>query len=133
MNKKFWKNKKILITGHTGFKGGWLTVFLNLIGSNVSGFALNPEGKNNFFNKANVKKLLTHDFRHDISDLNYLKKSLKKIKPEIVFHLAAQSSVIESFKNPIDTIKSNILGTANILEAVKSNKNVKSLKIITNF
>jgi CDP-glucose 4,6-dehydratase len=131
MNNKFWKNKKILITGHTGFKGGWLTVFLNLIGSKVSGFALNPEGKNNFFNKVNVKKLLTYDIRHDISDLNYLKKSLKKIKPEIIFHLAAQSSVIESFKNPIDTIKSNILGTSNILEAVKSNKNVKCLIIIT--
>lgn len=131
MNKKFWKNKRILITGHTGFKGGWLSVFLNLLGSKVSGFALDPEGKNNFFNKVGVKKILKHDIRHNILDLNYLKKSIKKIKPEIIFHLAAQSSVIESFKSPINTISTNILGTSNILDAIKFDKNIKCLIIIT--
>ena len=131
MNKKFWKDKKILITGHTGFKGGWLSVFLNLIDAKVSGFALNPVGKYNFFNKVGVKKILKNDIRHNITDLNFLKNSIKKIKPEIIFHLAAQSSVIESFKSPINTISSNIIGTSNILEAVKFDKNVKCLIIIT--
>jgi CDP-glucose 4,6-dehydratase len=131
MNKQFWKKKKILITGHTGFKGSWLSVFLNTIGSQVSGIALNPVGKNNFFNNAKIKKIFKNDIRHDITDLKLLKKSLKKIKPEIIFHLAAQSSVIESFKNPIDTIKSNVLGTASIIEAIKFDKNVKCLIIIT--
>ena len=131
MNKKFWKNKKILITGNTGFKGGWLSVMLHTVGSKVSGFALDPVGKNNFFNNVKVKKILKNDFRHDIIDINFLKKSIKKIKPEIIFHLAAQSSVIESFKSPTQTIKSNVLGTANIMEAIKSDSNVKCLIIIT--
>ncbi len=131
MNKRFWKDKKILITGHTGFKGGWLSVMLNTVGSKVSGFALDPVGKNNFFNNVKVKRILKNDFRHDIIDLNFLKKSIKKIKPEIIFHLAAQSSVIESFKSPTQTIKSNVLGTANIMEAIKSDSNVKCLIIIT--
>tara|TARA_Y100000294_G_scaffold152735_1_gene151210 strand:- start:3747 stop:4841 length:1095 start_codon:yes stop_codon:yes gene_type:complete len=131
MNKKFWTNKKILITGHTGFKGGWLSVFLNSVGSKVSGFALNPQGKNNFFNSVGIKRIFKKDFRHNITDLKFLKKSIKKINPEIIFHLAAQSSVIESFKSPTNTIATNVLGTSNIMEAIKFNKNVKCLIIIT--
>lgn len=131
LNKKFWKGKKILITGHTGFKGGWLSVILNLLGSKISGFALDPQGKNNFFNSTKIKKFFKYDFRHDISDINYLKKSIKKIKPEIIFHVAAQSSVIESFKNSRNTVMTNTIGTANILEAAKYNKHIKCLFIIT--
>ena len=131
IEKKFWKNKKILITGHTGFKGGWLSVILNLLGSKVSGFALNPQGKNNFFNCTKIKKIFKYDFRHDIADINFLKKSIKKIKPKIIFHLAAQSSVIESFKNSEKTMLTNVIGTANVLEAIKNDKNVKCLIIIT--
>ena len=74
LNKKFWKGKKILITGHTGFKGGWLSVILNLLGSKVSGFALDPQGKNNFFNSTKIKKIFKHDFRHDIVILTISKK-----------------------------------------------------------
>ena len=131
LNKKFWKGKKILITGHTGFKGGWLSVILNLLGSEVSGFALNPQGKYNFFNSTKIKKFFKYDFRHDISDIKYIKKSIKKIKPEIIFHLAAQSSVIESFNNSRNTVMTNTIGTANILEAAKHNKHIKCLFIIT--
>ena len=127
----FWNKKKILITGHTGFKGGWLSIMLNQLGCKVSGYSLNPVGKNNFFNTAKVKKYLKYDFRKNLSDLKYLKKSIKKIDPEIIFHLAAQSSVIESFKNPSETIISNVLGTSNILEAIKNNNRVKCLIIIT--
>ena len=125
IEKKFWKNKKILITGHTGFKGGWLSVILNLLGSKVSGFAMNPQGKNNFFNSTKIKKIFKYDFRHDISDINFLKKSIKKVNPEIIFHLAAQSSVIESFKSSRNTVMTNTIGTTNILEAVKYNKHIK--------
>ena len=131
LKKEFWKNKKVLITGHTGFKGGWLSVILTLLGSKVSGFSLNPEGKNNFFNSVKVKKILKYDFRHDISDIFFLKKSIKKVKPDIIIHLAAQSSVIESFRNSRNTVMTNTIGTANILEAVKYDKNVKCLFIIT--
>ena len=130
-NLKFWKNKKILITGHTGFKGGWLTVLLHVLKSKVSGYALNPQGVHNFFNAVNLKKILENDFRKNITDLNNLKKSIKKIKPEIIFHLAAQSSVIKSFKDSKNTILSNVVGTSNLLEACKNQKYIKSVIIIT--
>ena len=131
INKNFWKKKNILITGHTGFKGGWLSVFLNLLGSNIYGYALNPVGKNNFFNSTKIKKIFKKDFRNDISNLNYLKKCIKKSKAEIIFHLAAQSSVVESFRNSNNTVLTNVVGTSNILEAAKESKNVKCVIIIT--
>ncbi len=131
INKKFWKNKKVLITGHTGFKGGWLTVLLHTLQSNINGYALNPEGNVNFFNRVKINKLLNKDLRKDITNFKSLKKSINEIKPEIIFHLAAQSSVIESFKNPSNTVYTNTIGTTNLLEAVKDKKFVKSVIIIT--
>lgn len=131
LNKKFWNKKKVLVTGHTGFKGGWLLTILNYLGSEVSGYALNPQGKNNFFNSTKIKEVLTHDVRKNIINLDDLKSSIKKIKPEIIFHLAAQSSVIESFKKPNNTILTNIVGTSNILEAIRNVSSVKCLIIVT--
>ena len=130
-NKKFWKKKNVMITGHTGFKGGWLTVLLDHLGAKVSGYSLNPHGVNNFFKSTKIKKIFRHDFRKNIKDLNELKRNLKKAKPEIIFHLAAQSSVIESFKNPNNTVLSNVLGTSNVLEAAKNIKSLKCIIIIT--
>jgi CDP-glucose 4,6-dehydratase len=131
LNKEFWNKKKVLVTGHTGFKGGWLLTILNHLGSEVSGYALNPQGKNNFFNSTKIKEVLTHDVRKNIINLKDLKKSIKNIKPEIIFHLAAQSSVIESFKDSNNTVLTNIVGTSNILEVVKNIKSVKCLIIVT--
>ncbi len=130
-NKKFWSGKKVLVTGHTGFKGGWLCILLNILGCKVSGYALNPTGKNNFFKSVNLNKILNNDFRHNIGDIKKLKKSINKSKPEIIFHLAAQSSVIQSFKDSHDTVVSNVLGTTNILEIIKNNNFVKSAVLIT--
>ena len=130
-NKKFWRGKKVLVTGHTGFKGGWLCVLLDMLGCKVSGFALDPVGKNNFFKSVNLGKILQYDFRKDISNLDNLNKAVNKCKPEIIFHLAAQSSVIQSFKDSHDTIISNILGTVNVLETIKQNKKIKSAVLIT--
>jgi len=131
LNIKFWKNKKVLITGHTGFKGGWLSVILNILGSNISGYSLNPKGKNNFFKDVKIKSLFKNDIRHDISDIKFLKKKINIIKPEIIIHLAAQSSVIESFKDPRNTVMTNTLGTFNLLEASRDLKNLKCFLIIT--
>ena len=131
INNQFWKNKKVLVTGHTGFKGGWLCMFLNNLGSKISGYALNPVGKNNFFDATNLKKILINDFRKNINNLKELDKAIKKIKPEVIFHLAAQSSVIESFKNPHITVTSNIIGTANVMEVSKKYSFIKSVVIIT--
>jgi CDP-glucose 4,6-dehydratase len=131
LDKKFWNKKKVFVTGHTGFKGGWLLSILNYLGSEVSGYALNPQGKNNFFNSTKIKEVLTHDIRKNIINLDDLKSSIKKIKPEIVFHLAAQSSVIESFKESNKTVLTNIVGTSNILEALRNVSSVKCLIIVT--
>ena len=125
INKYFWKNKNIFITGHTGFKGGWLCSILKILGSNISGYSLKPPTKPNIFESAKIKSLLKKDIRANIVNLKKLKKEIQLSKPDIVFHLAAQSSVIESFKNPHETILTNIVGTANILEALKDSKTAK--------
>ncbi len=130
-SQKFWHGKKVLVTGHTGFKGGWLCVLLDILGCKTNGLSLDPVGKYNFFNTVKLKKVLYNDFRQDISNLKKLEKAVNKCKPEIIFHLAAQSSVIQSFKNSHDTIVSNIIGTANILEVIKQNKTIKSAVLIT--
>jgi CDP-glucose 4,6-dehydratase len=131
IDRKFWKNKRVMVTGHTGFKGGWLTVILDLLGSKIYGYALSPKGKNSFYKETKIKKIFNKDIKHDIRDYNHLKKKIREFKPEIIIHLAAQSSVIESFKDPRNTVSTNVIGTYNLLESVKNQKSVKSLLIIT--
>ncbi len=131
MNLNFWKNKRVLITGHTGFKGSWLTLILSSMGSKITGFALNPISKPNFFDGLKLNKYLVKDIRQNILDYSKLKSAIKKFKPEIIFHLAAQSSVLESYKTPRQTILTNVIGTMNILEATKLCKSTKSLIIVT--
>ncbi len=131
MNKNFWKNKKVLITGHTGFKGSWLTLILSSYGAKIYGYALNPISKPNFFDNLNLKKYLIHDFREDILNFKKLKTVIKMIKPQIIIHLAAQSSVLESYKTPKETISVNVVGTANLLEASKTCKSVRAIVIAT--
>ena len=127
---KFWKNKKVFITGHTGFKGSWLSIILNMLGSNIYGYSLKPK-KSSLFNQANCKSFLKKNIYADINNYNLLKKELKKINPQILFHLAAQPLVSDSFKNPIETLKTNIIGTSNILDIIKNIKSLKSVVIIT--
>ena len=131
MSKNFWENKKVLITGHTGFKGSWLTLILSMYGAKVYGYALNPISKPNFFDGLNLKKYLKKDYRQDIQNKKKLKDAINFIKPNVVFHLAAQSSVLESYHTPEDTIKTNILGTTNILECARSSNSIKSMIIVT--
>ena len=108
-----------------------MSVLLNSLGAEISGLALSPTGKNNFFKSVKLSKILKNDFRQDISNIEKLRETIKKCKPDIIFHLAAQSSVIESFNNSHNTIMSNIVGTANILEIIKENKNIKAAVLIT--
>ena len=127
----FWKNKTVLLTGHTGFKGSWLTLILNNLGAKVIGYALNPISKPNFFDGSNLSQFLKKDYRANIKDLKKLKSVLRKIKPSIVFHLAAQSSVLVGYKNPKNTVETNVIGTVNMLEAIRSCNTVKSAVIVT--
>tara|TARA_B100001093_G_scaffold496161_1_gene541466 strand:- start:3785 stop:4876 length:1092 start_codon:yes stop_codon:yes gene_type:complete len=130
-NNNFWKNKNVLITGHTGFKGSWLTLLLYSFGAKVTGYAIDPISKPNFFDDLNLSKYLKKDFRENISNLEKLKKIIKKIKPSIIFHLVGQSSVLVSYKDPLDTINANVNGTVNLLEAARNCKSVKSMVLIT--
>ena len=119
LNIKFWKNKNILITGHTGFKGSWLTYWLLKLGAKVNGISLSPVGIPNLFNELNLRNEIYHNII-DIRDRENLKKKIIEINPEIVFHLAAQPLVIESYQNPILTWETNVIGTINVLNALRN-------------
>ena len=125
MVNKFWKNKKVFITGHTGFKGSWLCLLLYSLGAKITGYSLDPITKPNLFDDLNLKKFLVKDYRYDIENLKKLKKTIKDFNPSIVFHLAAQSSVLVSYENPLKTVSTNVLGTANILETIKNTKSLR--------
>ena len=131
ITNNFWKNKRVLITGHTGFKGSWLTLILSNLGTKIYGYALDPISKPNFFDGLKLSKFLQEDIRGDILNQKKLKLAINKYKPEIIFHLAAQSSVLVSYKFSKETVNTNVIGTINLLEALKRNKSVKSLIITT--
>lgn len=119
-----------LITGHTGFKGSWLSLMLQMQGHTVSGISLDPPGKS-LFNQAKLSKLFRNDLRLDIRNSVELSIAVKKIDPEVIIHLAAQPLVRESYKDPIRTYETNILGTLNLLEATKALTNLQATLVIT--
>jgi len=130
LNLKFFKNKKIFITGHTGFKGSWLAYILYLSGAKVTGYSLKPKNKQDNFYLLKLDSKIKN-YYSDIRNEKNLKNKIKKCKPDIIFHLAAQPLVKESYKNPKFTFSTNIIGTLNILEAARDVKSVKSVLIIT--
>ena len=130
MDLNFWKNKKVFITGSSGFKGSWLTFWLIKLGADVCGYSLSKNENNLLFNKLKIEKNSEQIFA-DIRDFENLKKSINKFKPEIIIHMAAQSLVRESFEKPIYTFETNIIGTANLLEISKQLNNIKSILVIT--
>ena len=129
MISNFYRNKKVLITGANGFKGTWLSLWLKLLGANVYGLGLNEH--DTFFSKnINIRKIIK--FKNlDITNFKNLNNFLKRINPEIIFHLAGQPLVFNAYRNPIKTFETNSSGTLNILEASNNNKSVKSLLCIT--
>lgn len=114
--------KNILITGHTGFKGGWLTLWLESLGANVIGYSLDPPTNPSFFQSTNLSNNII-DIRGDILDRNKIFETIKEYRPEFIFHLAAQPLVRYSYKNPYDTFQANIMGTLNILESIRLSQN----------
>ena len=129
MNKNFYKNKRVLVTGHTGFKGAWLVKLLLSIEADVYGYALEAE-KKSLYNLLNLDNKIT-SYIGDIRDYKYLSKVINKVKPDIVFHLAAQPLVKVGYDEPRDTYEVNMMGTANLLECLRLNDNVKSIVVIT--
>ena len=128
--KKFYKNKKVLVTGATGFKGAWLCSWLNILGAKVSGIGYNPNQNKNLFYKLNLQKKIDLKII-DIRDYNSIFRFVKKVKPSIIFHLAAQPLIYESYKKPYDTFDINFRGSLNIVDISFKLKSVKSLLVIT--
>lgn len=130
VNSSFWKNKKVFITGHTGFKGSWLSIWLQSMGASVKGYALKPPSLPSLFQEAKVGSDMISEIG-DINDLISLKKSIKSFNPDILIHMAAQPLVRYSYQEPIETYMTNVLGTANVLESARSCNNLKVIVSVT--
>jgi len=126
----FWHNKRVFLTGHTGFKGSWLTLWLNELGAKVRGYALAPETTPSMFTALGLSNLCEH-IEGDIRNRAALTDSLRGFKPDIVIHMAAQALVRRGFRTPIETFETNAMGTANILEAARDLPGLKSIVIVT--
>lgn len=131
INYKFWKNKKVLITGHTGFKGSWLCIYLFFLGAKIIGYSLKPNKNQKLFKLLKIRKFILKNYYGNIQNKNNLEKVIKKEKPEIIFHLAAQSLVINSYINPLENYKTNLMGSVNLLEIIRKLKYIRSVIFVT--
>ena len=131
INPNFWRGRRVFLTGHTGFKGGWLSLLLNYLGAEVHGYALAPPASPTFFDSVNLSANLSSDIRGNIGSIDNVEKALRAASPEIVLHLAAQSLVVESYANPLETYTTNIIGTANLLDAVRRVPTVCAIIVVT--
>lgn len=130
MNPAFWAGKRVFLTGHTGFKGGWLSLWLQSLGVKLTGFALQPPTQPSLFDEAQVSVGM-RSIIGDIRDLPVLQKALQEARPEIVFHMAAQPLVRYSYENPVETYATNVMGTVHLLEAVRQTPGVKAVVNVT--
>jgi len=131
MNPKFWRDKKVFLTGHTGFKGGWLSLWLQSMGAKVYGYALNPATDPSLFTVANIGAGMAGSTIADIRDATTLCNAIRSAQPDIVFHLAAQPLVRYSYANPIETYAVNVMGTINLLEAVRQTSSTRAVVNVT--
>ncbi len=131
MNGSFWRSRRVFLTGHTGFKGGWLALWLSELGAEVHGYALSPPTEPNFFTVAGLEKRLAASTLADIRNLAALERAMRAAHPEVVFHLAAQPLVRQSYVEPIATFAINVMGTVNLLEAVRRTPGVRAVVNVT--
>lgn len=127
----FYKGKKVLVTGHTGFKGSWLCIWLHELGAEIVGIGLDPSSEKDNFVLSEIGKKIRADIRADICNGEKMKEIFAQYQPEIVFHLAAQPIVRLSYEMPVDTYQTNVMGTINIMEAIRTTDSVKSAVMIT--
>lgn len=130
VDREFWKEKRVLITGHNGFKGTWLCLWLHLLGAEITGYSLEPPTTPNLYEICNVGELV-NSIHGDIRDFKRLKKTIINAQPEIIFHLAAQSLVIQSYKLPIETYSTNVMGTVNLFEAARHCQTIRAIINVT--
>jgi len=129
-DSNFWRGKRVLLTGHTGFKGGWLALWLHRLGAEVTGISQPPNTDPNLFDLANIHNLCRSHFC-DIRDAKKLAMLIKQAQPEIVFHLAAQPLVRESYRLPLETFSTNVMGTAHVLDALRGLDGVRAVVMVT--
>jgi CDP-glucose 4,6-dehydratase len=130
LNPEFWTGKRVFVTGHTGFKGSWLCLWLDTLGAAVAGYALPPPSDPSLFEMAAVGDSVRSTMA-DVRDLDDLERALGAFEPDIVIHMAAQSLVRSSYENPIDTFSTNVLGTVNLLDAVRRVPSVRAVVVVT--
>ena len=131
MDQSFWRDRSVFVTGHTGFKGGWISLWLSKLGAKVHGYSLIPPTTLNFFSETQLEKRIEDSVIGDIRDLSKLTSALQTAKPSIVIHMAAQPLVRESYVSPVETFSTNVIGTVNVLEAVRSVDTVEAVVSIT--
>ena len=130
LDTAFWTGRRVLVTGHTGFKGSWLSSWLVRLGAEVTGYALAPVGSPNLFELLGLESRLNHHVA-DILDLDGMVGVILEARPEIVIHLAAQPLVRESYQDPVATYATNVMGTVNLLEAVRRSQGPRVVVIVT--
>lgn len=130
IDPKFWRGKKVFVTGHTGFKGSWLSLWLDQMGAQVTGFALPPPTNPSLFQLAHISKVVT-SIEGDVTNLGALEAAVHAAQPEIVLHLAAQSLVRKSYQEPVQTFSTNVMGTVNILDVVRRTPSVRAVVMVT--
>lgn len=131
MIQSFWRDRRVFLTGHTGFKGGWLSLWLQTMGAEVHGYALEPPTEPNLFSIANVAGGLASSTIADIRDIEAFTRAMKYARPEIVFHLAAQPLVQHSYTAPAETYATNVMGTVNLFEAIRASDGVRAVVNVT--
>ena len=131
VDPQFWNGKKVFLTGHTGFKGGWLSLWLASMGAKVKGYALTPNTTPNFFEVAKIESDLEKSHIADIRDLEKLQKVMADAKPEIIIHMAAQPLVRYSYTNPVETYATNVMGTVHVLESARTLESVRATVVVT--
>lgn len=130
IDSNFWKNKKVFVTGHTGFKGGWLSLWLNQLGAEVKGYSLEPPTTPSLFAAAKIERHIESEIG-DIRDIDKLTRSMSQFNPDILIHMAAQPLVRLSYANPVETYSTNVMGTVSVFEAARKCSNLKSIVNIT--
>ena len=131
MTPTFWAGKRVFLTGHTGFKGAWLALWLEQLGARVAGYSLEPPSQPNLFEVANVRSVIAKHWHADLRDLAALQAAVSRFEPDILLHLAAQSLVRESYVRPIDTYATNVMGTAHVLEVARHVPSVRVVVVAT--
>jgi CDP-glucose 4,6-dehydratase len=131
VDPQFWNGKRVFLTGHTGFKGGWLSLWLHSMGAHVTGYALAPTTNPNLFDVLAVEAMIEKSHIGDIRDLASLQKAMALAKPDVVIHMAAQPLVRYSYANPVETYATNVMGTVHLLESTRSIDSVRSTVIVT--